>query len=264
MLRLTRKVAVPEVLRTTSLRRRNAEDQIAATVAAGGSPKSTDFPALWSDPGVRRGLFQMHNGRCCYCERLRDDKREADIEHFRPKARVAEEGPDRPGYWWLAYEWTNLFFACKTCNEEFKKSQFPIQGVRANDPDDSLDEEQPVLLDPVLDDVDAAIGFDRTAQMQAVLVHGVGENEERAMKTARLIGLNRPQLLKERWCALQPLEMMAKTMIKALEMNFDSNYIKKVAADIRRITSRKGKVPFIGMKRKYFRSVGLGEYVSTD
>ena len=47
-------------------------------------------------------------------------------------------------------------------------------------------------------------------------------------------------------------------------MNFDSDYIQKVAADIRRITSRRGKVPFIGMKRKYFRSVGLGKYVSTD
>ena len=264
MLRLTRRVPTPELLRTASVRRRNAEKRIAAIVAVGRSPKSADFPALWSDPSVRRDLSRMHNGRCCYCERLRDEKRESDIEHFRPKARIAEEGPDEPGYWWLAYEWTNLFFACKACNEEFKKTQFPIRGVRATCPDDSLEEEMPVLLDPAQDPVDTAIGFDWIAQAQTVWVCGVGEDEERAMNTARLIGLNRPRLLKERWSALQPLKMTANNMIKALEMNFNSNYIEKVATEIKRVTSRRGKVPFVAMKRYYFRSVGLGDYVSTD
>ena len=32
----------------------------------------------------------------------------------------------RPGYYWLAYEWSNLLFCCQLCNQRFKGNHFPL------------------------------------------------------------------------------------------------------------------------------------------
>ena len=264
MIRLTREERGPCILRTGSEKRQRAEEIIKAIVAAGQPPSSKDFKALWAEPVVRRELSSMHNGRCCYCERLRDASRESDIEHFRPKTEVAEKSPMLPGYWWLAYEWANLFFSCKTCNQQYKRTHFPVRGTRARSPGDSLNSEEACLLDPAVDDIDGSVGFDWVAQDGGVLIYGVGENDERVMTTVKIIGLNRPALAKERWEALLPLKSIAKTMIRAQELGSPQPYTQRVAAQIRRMTSRKSLVPFVGMRRKYFQAVDLGDFVSTD
>ena len=64
---------------------------------------------------VKRALEKLFHFKCAYCERsIRDE--DWDVEHFRPKGRVAER-PDHPGYYWLAYDWANLFPACTHCNQ---------------------------------------------------------------------------------------------------------------------------------------------------
>jgi uncharacterized protein (TIGR02646 family) len=64
--------------------------------------------------------------KCCYCEKnILDDE---EIEHFRPKAGYQQQMGDRigkPGYYWLAYEWSNLLCICGKCNRR-KGNQFPI------------------------------------------------------------------------------------------------------------------------------------------
>ena len=264
MLRLTREDPAPQVLRFGSPQRQSAEEQVAAIVEAGTPPGSRDFASLWTRRAVKNRLWSMHNGRCCYCERLRDLLRETDVEHFRPKAAVAEKTPERPGYWWLAYEWTNLFLACKACNEEYKKTHFPIRGKRATGPDDELKDEDACLLDPVHDDIDSAIGFDWVAETGSVFIYGVGDNSERTSATVRIVGLNRPSLARERWNTLSSLRRIAWNMIRAQQMENSQPYIERAGAEIRELTSRETAVPFVGMKRKFFRSYGLGEYVSTD
>ena len=206
----------------------------------------------------------MHHGRCCYCERLRDTSRESDIEHFRPKTEVFGKVPPKPGYWWLAYEWTNLLFACKTCNEEYKKTQFPIRGSRAMGPDDSLEEEDPFLLDPVSDDVEKAIGFDHSSSPGEVWVNGAGAESERGAITVRVLGLNRAGLRKERGDTHVALLQIARSMIAAQERGAPEGYIRKVGAQIKRMTSSKNAGPFIGMKRTFFKSFDLGEFVAKD
>src|SRR6185295_18181901 len=69
-------------------------------------------------------------GRCVYCETNITDFQHGDIEHFRPKKGVTDEGDqpvvipmadgknmEHPGYYWLAYQWTNLLPSCITCNQ---------------------------------------------------------------------------------------------------------------------------------------------------
>ena len=252
------------MLRAGSARRRNTEAVIRALINGGTPPESKDFATLWSQPAVREALFRMHNGRCCYCERLRDQARESDIEHFRPKAAVSDKSPERPGYWWLAYEWTNLLFACKTCNQEYKKTQFPIRGKRAMAPGDSLDDEEAWLLDPCTDDTESTIVYDYVTRADSVLIYGVGPDEERAKRTTKVIGLNRLRLAQERREDLKTMQKVARSMLKALDKGVPVYYIRRVAETIRQLTSRKAKAPFVGMRRYLFRAYELGEYVAND
>lgn len=97
-----------------------------AKVQNGEQLTNKDVPNLWGHAVIKSALHNMHYGKCCYCERRRDKAREPDVEHFRPKLKVSEAQAHR-GYWWLAYDWNNLLWACKACNEGFKKNHFPLQ-----------------------------------------------------------------------------------------------------------------------------------------
>ena len=129
-------------------------------LAESGELKSKDFRALWSEAKVKKFLYESQYGKCCYCERKRD-KIEVDVEHFRPKAGV-EEAEDHPGYWWLAYNWENLLIACKKCNQEYKKSKFPLKqgSERAYGENSALDEEKPILINLLEEDPEKFIDYD--------------------------------------------------------------------------------------------------------
>lgn len=83
---------------------------------------------------VYEELKMLYNNKCAYCEEkvikenelqsgeISERKKDATIDHYRPKDA---------GYYWLGNEWTNLLFACTTCNESIKKTQFPIKASKA-------------------------------------------------------------------------------------------------------------------------------------
>ncbi|CAA6812677.1 MAG: TIGR02646 family protein [uncultured Aureispira sp.] len=82
---------------------------------------------------VRDALADLYHNKCAYCESYDD---EFEVEHYRPKKGVT--GIPRvkhPGYYWLAYEWTNLLPACHDCNKQRNKgNRFPIAGARVYGP----------------------------------------------------------------------------------------------------------------------------------
>lgn len=93
---------------------------------------------------VKRDLVEMQRNKCCYCEcYLVPDHN--DVEHYRPFAL----------YWWLAWTWENLLFACAACNRKGgKHDEFPLASgstpliYPASPPGSEL----PLLLDPAVDD----------------------------------------------------------------------------------------------------------------
>jgi hypothetical protein len=86
-----------------------------ALAALSGPP--TDFVGYDVSP-VKERLWETQHRKCAYCERPQGLENQP-IEHFRPKAH----------YWWLAWTWENLFFACYHCNGQgIKGDHFPIQG----------------------------------------------------------------------------------------------------------------------------------------
>lgn len=140
-------------------------------VAAGGTADITDLYKEMA--AVYKSLGSPFHGKCVYCESDIGVNHPGDIEHWRPKNRVTDnegrpitiataEGPQpHPGYYWLAYEWSNLLFACEDCNRPSKAKtpgirigkwdQFPVREFRATR-DGEESREEPILINPVEDD----------------------------------------------------------------------------------------------------------------
>jgi hypothetical protein len=71
-------------------------------------------------------LLALSGGKCWFTE-ARDIASHLDVEHFRPKkaARNAR-GPERDGYWWLAFDYTNFRIAGTVPNRK-KGAWFPLR-----------------------------------------------------------------------------------------------------------------------------------------
>lgn len=97
--------------------------RIRAKLAAGRALKSTCFRG---HDVVKDVLYRAQHHKCCYCEGKVPARRQA-VEHYRPKTTVRRTvgASAVPGYWWLAWERSNLFFVCTTCNGE-KDDYFPL------------------------------------------------------------------------------------------------------------------------------------------
>ena len=109
----------------------------------------------YSSDEVKDALVNIHHGKCCYCEK-RLERRELQVEHFRPKTAVRQAHggiQERPGYFWLTYSWDNLFLACAACNGK-KSTTFPLEdpGQRARSHNDDLTHERAELVNPAEDD----------------------------------------------------------------------------------------------------------------
>jgi len=108
---------------------------------------------LWRELAPK--LAELHNGKCWYSESLNPGSNK-DVDHFRPKKRVAED-LSHEGYWWLAFDWHNYRYSCQWCNQRRKNStdggkcdHFPVSGLfRATQELDRLEMEEVDLLDPV-------------------------------------------------------------------------------------------------------------------
>lgn len=138
---------------------------------------------VYRHTSVRQALHSMQHGKCAYCE-VKLSHHYSRVEHFRPKGGWQQRVGDalaKPGYWWLAYEWTNLFLSCEDCNERFKGNLFPVQGARATSPSDSLVDELAQLIDPVVEDPSLHLGFDE---------HKAVPLSTRGQETIDVLGLN--------------------------------------------------------------------------
>lgn len=124
-----------------------------------GAPKAYDTGAMrfafnraiYGHASVKKALKEAQHHKCCYCEARFDGNYDGDVEHYRPKGAVEAGGVKiLPGYYWLAYSWPNLFYACADCNQYSKRAAFPLanEADRARNHHANLAFENPLLLDP--------------------------------------------------------------------------------------------------------------------
>ncbi len=75
--------------------------------------------SVYGHRAVRSALAACQFGKCCFCESKIQHVMSGEVEHFRPKGGVRQRRSDpldRPGYYWLAYDWSNLLLSCQSCN----------------------------------------------------------------------------------------------------------------------------------------------------
>lgn len=226
--------------------------------------QSDDFKsAYWQKKDIKKALFTMHSGKCCYCERKRDETRETDVEHFRPKAGVIDD-PHHPGYWWQAYDWNNYFYSCKKCNQGHKINQFPLMAgsPRAHTPTDNLANERPFLINSEKENPEDFITFE-WSRAYGVFVKAIGLDDEdgRGDRTIKITGLNEGTIPEERASLVKDLEGIVDTMKWALRED-KLGTIKRTARIIKE-NSSSGR-EFTGFRRAFFRGHGLGEYIAKD
>lgn len=76
-------------------------------------------------------LKKLYRNKCAYCEKT---SHRPKIDHHRPKGKVVGTTSTNNGYYWLAYEWTNLLPSCTDCNDiAAKGSKFPVPSIRNED-----------------------------------------------------------------------------------------------------------------------------------
>lgn len=95
---------------------------------------------------------RQFQGKCAYCETKLSG---GVVDQFRPRQATVdfhgERAPDH--YWWLAYEWENLYYSCQKCDFS-KGNKFPVRGRRGKlfaTIERLRESEDCLLLDPCFD-----------------------------------------------------------------------------------------------------------------
>jgi uncharacterized protein (TIGR02646 family) len=173
------------LIRPASLRsdRRSYNKAILAVLAQPGW--FTQASKIYSAGSVTNALQTLYNGKCAFCEQ-KPLGSPAQVEHFRPKNGIF--GTHHTGYYWLAYEWSNLLLACGNCNSG-KNNHFPLlnNGVRVDYPSvtaQGIDEvanfclnsplslEYPLLLNPEVDSPHKHFTFNPSGKIEHKTARG--------------------------------------------------------------------------------------------
>jgi uncharacterized protein (TIGR02646 family) len=152
------------------------------------------FEPLYTARDVRDALSELFSNKCGFCESPLGGALAGDVHHFRPKQGAVDPrdgDTSRRHYWWLAYEWENLYLACGRCIRS-AGARFPVDGQRARGGATgvALRDERPLLLDPCMDDPDVSLLF----QLDGTIVAG----DTRGALTIETFSLNRPTLVNAR------------------------------------------------------------------
>ena len=232
MIRVRRSRQVPEVLKKAGAAARRRDEKAFAKGARAFSFDRT----IYGHPTVKRSLVASQHHKCCFCESKVTHISSGQVEHFRPKGGVRQSprgALKKPGYFWLAYEWTNLLFCCELCNCRFKRNLFPLVDpkARARRSDDDLAREEALFIDPASEDPARHIGY-REEYPFAV------DGSRRGEATWRELGLDREELAELRRDHLQ--------MVKALKNARDGGSLSaadQMEADelLARLTSDKAQ-----------------------
>ena len=168
-----------------------------------------DHAQVWRD--LRNELIGEFGSRCWFTD-AEEAVAQLDTEHFRPKAvALDEDETPHEGYWWLAFEVSNLRLAGQVPNRQYKKCFFPLLAGchRATSHNKRWQEELPVFLDPVrITDVEL-VGYNETGSMCPSLSADSASAKRRVELTDRLLGLSiHPPLIEARqriWSACRTL-----------------------------------------------------------
>ena len=178
------------------------------------SQKRYDWPFNAAiDKELKGHLHEVFHGKCGYCEIKIDYPELGTVDRYRPNNGVRDKNEFHQDlYWWLTFEWDNLIYCCKECNQ-YKGNYFPIKGRRALNEKDDYENEHRMLLNPYLDETDKHLNYlhSNDGHIDALTDEG--------NQTIELLRLNRTNLLEGR-------KKARKEIIDAVESLINGEQIK--------------------------------------
>lgn len=222
------KATVPPILDKTNSKSKGnlATQSLKAEYDAG---KSTfDFDSnIYGHTDVKQTLIQLQYGKCCFCESFVRHIAHGDVEHFRPKAGYLDGNSItllRPGYYWLAYDFENLFLSCQVCNQTYKRNFFPLvddsKRVNSHHNHADLHLEEPLIIDPAKDSPKDHLYFDQEIPK--------GKDNKGTLTIERL-GLDRSELNENRLRWLKLIMEVARYAENGDKVSLD--YLIEAAQD---------------------------------
>ncbi|RLJ73665.1 AAA family ATPase [Pedobacter alluvionis] len=205
------------------------------------------------DPELREifvaHLRRLFNNKCAYCESsMSAASITSEYDHFRPKhgARGLDKEFSTDHYWWLTYEWQNLYYCCPKCNM-YKSTWFPVNGPRCQIKmlyELVLAQETPLLIDPCNDRPEIHFRYSPDGELEGLT--------DRGSVTIEIIKLNRSELVYERRQALTALREQWKTFLTLfIRPQNNTNPLNSILEDWADIFSNyQSTRPYLGMLRQ--------------
>jgi uncharacterized protein (TIGR02646 family) len=195
---------VPAILKTTGAAEIAALKKMSKAKLDAYQFKSS----LYGGKPIKEKLKELQGDKCCFCEAKVSVVAHGDVEHYRPKAGWVQKEKDKltkPGYYWTAYDFNNLFLSCQICNQKFKKNYFPLANpaARATNHKKPLAKEKPLIIDPGKDIPSKFLTFNKEIIVAV-------NNNAKGVETIKRTGLDRKELNKDRFEYLEVLEELAK------------------------------------------------------
>lgn len=153
----------------------------------------------WRDKRLLTWLTELHHRKCWYSE-AKESVSSYHVDHFRPKGKARQsDGAERPGYWWLAFDWKNYRLSGQLLNVK-KRDFFPVEvpGLAQPALPHTLDIEGHLLLDPLSEEA-WFVSFERNDDGECLAgpCPGLGGQDlDRVNATIEILGLNRLDALK--------------------------------------------------------------------
>ncbi len=193
-------------------------------------------------------LRKLFNGKCAYCEsQISEVTTASTYDHFRPKsgARGLEKEFSNEHYWWLTYEWRNLYYSCQICNR-FKATWFPMEKKRAKVLTPYIEithTEQPLLIDPC---------NDRPEEHLVFLEDGkVDFSTNKGKTTIEILKLNRTELINARLESIKVLYQSCEDMLWLWsKKRKDKKKIKVIASKWEELYSNFSTESYIAAQRQ--------------
>ena len=207
----------------------------------------------------KEDILERFGGRCAYCESLIKADQPGDVEHYRPKGAVetlvlpastaeakqtlvrttdhgeetlvrktvevkfanGSRGP-HPGYYWLAYEWSNLLPACTACNRAQnrnghfvgKEMVFAVEGDANALRPTAVKRRRPLLINPNEDDPSDDLELEGETGVLSPKRLADGTLSRRGTTTIALLDLNRTELVAQRKRAYEDFHEILSKLIR--------------------------------------------------
>ena len=188
-----------------------------------------DYIASRSDvwASLKPVLEALSNGKCWYSE-ARDKVSYWQVDHFRPKSI----------YPWLAFDWQN-YRLCGGIPNVAKLNNFPLSGtsVRATLQNKSINQEEPMLLDPTHWGDPDLLTFNGNGEPACARPNEQGVRK-RVQETVRLFQLDSERLCSSRREKWRSCERKLKALRSIVEQhrhqaNTDANgHLKEICLDL--------------------------------